>query len=468
MNSESDSEIRRKRKEETDKEWKESPKQKFLDVREEGITEGDFKEEKYRIERFESFINESPEIPDEVGLRDVVTDDIYTYLHEDLIPDESLSDKTIEEHLEDLAYFYQTLRAHNVISDNPVNKPDREEGENGALQYVRSSDEFDTRKNAKRPFIPMERMQTFLSWLDSPKNRAIHLTGLKTAGRSGTVINIDLRCVHIAHPLYYQLIEEHDVDLDERIRDKPDSILLYEGFNKHTEIPNEKRPGPDQGEIRDAPSKRKEKGGSVIPIDSELKTALLEWVLIRPPTLNKDIHPLFTKKMVENDRISYESFNYLWTKDFFDSVRRFGREETLDECPTCGGEVSEKNPKEFAPGRHYDCNDCGERHWRSMMWESGLDTPQKFTFHCHRNFFSDAHRVGKSEITDNVMDETVRKYKVRGDSFPEEDADQQHYNNPENMNWEKDVREPYLEAIYKFDLYENPVPAVGEGWEKND
>ena len=98
------------------------------------------------------------------------------------------------------------------------------------------------------------------------------------------------------------------------------------------------------------------------------------------------------------------------------------------------------------------------------MWAPGLETPQKFVYHCHRNFFSDAHRKGKSQITDNEMDETVRKYKVRGDAYERADADQVHYDNPENLDWEKDVRRPYLDAIYKFNLFDNPVPAVGEGW----
>lgn len=467
MSETNDSKIRQSRKKGIYTEWKENPKMKFFELRREKITEGQFVRESGRINRFELFINQHQNIPDEVGLRDVVDKDVYLYLEESLVPDEDIGDKTLEGHLRDLNYFYKTLVAHNAIDDNPVYKPHRE-GDGGALDSVRSSDEFDTEKGIKRPFVPMGRMKTFLAWIDSPKIQALHLTGLKTACRSGTIINLDLRCVHIAHPLYYQLLDEHDVELDQRIVHKPDSILFYEQFHKETEIPNEDRLGPDQGEVRGAPCKRKEKNGSVIPIDSELKTTLIEWALIRPQTPNEDIHPFFTKTGTNGDRMDYNSFNYLWYKDMEDSIRRFGKRQALDKCPTCGGEVTERNPTEENPGRHYNCNDCGERYWRSIMWDSGLETPQKYTFHCHRNYCSDAHRPDKSELTENVMNETVRKYKVRGDSPPKEDADRLHYSHPENLNWETDVRQPYLNEIYKFNLYDDPIPAVVGDGAKND
>lgn len=464
MRDRNDSEIRRQRKKQKDKQWEENPKQEFFETRKESITQENYQREKYRIERFESFINQHEKIPDEVGIADVVEEDVHRYLSENLAPDENLNDKTVEEHLTDLNYFYKTLRAHNVLDDNPVYKPNRESGDRGALAYVREADEFDTSKNAKRPYVPMERMQAFLDWIDSAKIRSLHLTGLKAAARSGSVVNLDLRCVHIAHPLYYQLLDEHNVKLDQRVKDRPDSLLIYEGFSRGTEIPNENRPGPNQGEIRKGPCKRMEDKGSVIPIDSELKTALLEYALVRPRTTSRNIHPFFTADSVQGRRMDYESFNYLWCKVMPDSIRKWGREEALSECPSCGGPVTEQNPEEINPGRHYDCQKCGERHWRSIMWESGLETPQKYVFHCHRNFFSDAHRRGKSDITDNEMDEIVRKYKIRGDSRESTDADQKHYDNPENLDWEKDVRQPYLDAIYKFNIFDNPVPAVGEGW----
>lgn len=464
MSDSNDSEIRRQRKDQSDKEWKKNPKSKYFDARKGSITEADFQREVYRIERFESFINEHEEIADEVGVRDVVLDDVYKYLHQDLAPDENLSDRTVEEHLDELNYFYKTLRAHNVLDDNPVYRPDREEGDKGALAEVRESDKFNPIKSPKRPYVPIERMREFLMWVDSPRITAMHLLGLKAAARTGSVVNSDLRCVHIDHPLYYQLLEEHDITLDPRVKDKPDSILLYEKFSRGTEIPNENRPGPDQGEVRTGPCKRGETKGSVIPLDSELKTGLLEWTLVRPPSPDKDIHPFFTADTLRGERVDYESFNYLWSMDMGQSVRRFGKEQSLSECPDCGGDVIKRNPKDFSPGRHYDCKVCGERHWRSIMWDSGLETPQKYVFHCHRNYFSDAHRKEKSEITDDVMDEIVRKHKIRGDAFQDMDADRLHYDNPENMDWEKDVRDPYLNSIYKFDIYDTVIKAVGEGW----
>lgn len=459
-----DSDLLQQRKDNTDQKWIKNPKKSYKRARSDCSA---IDTELYRIEQFQSFINQHDKIPDEVGLRDVVKEDIYKYLHEDLDCDPELNDKTIEEYLFDLSYFYKVLVAHNVRDDNPVYQPDREEGDTGALDHVRKSEDYNL-DPPNRPHIPFHRMKAYLEWLTTHRCRAIHMTALKSAARTSAIINLDLRCLNISHPAFETIIDEHDVILDPRIENKPDSLLIYEEFGNGTKIPNKSRPGPDNGEIRDRANKRKEDSGSVIPIDSELKTALMEWLLTRPPSIGREIHPCFVPGSGEPRRINPASFSSLWNSDIQDSARRFGKEESLESCPNCGGEVKKKNPEYVNPGRHYDCQDCGERHWRSIMWSPGLNTPQKFVFHCNRHFFSDGVRKNKSEITDNEMKEVVRKYKIRGDSAENIDADALHYSHPHNLDWEKDVRRPYLDAIYKFGIYDSNqlIPAVGEGWQR--
>jgi len=71
-----------------------------------------------------------------------------------------------------------------------------------------------------------------------------------------------------------------------------------------------------------------------------------------------------------------------------------------------------------------------------------------------------------------VIPKAVRTEAIRGDSNNQGDTEDQIYIEDQYQNFEKDVREPYLhgvegaDGIYKFDLYDDPIPAVGEGWNR--
>jgi len=79
--------------------------------------------------------------------------------------------------------------------------------------------------------------------------------------------------------------------------------------------------------------------------------------------------------------------------------------------------------------------------------------------------------VKNSDLHDGVIPKTVRTDAIRGDSNKQGDTEDQVYIEDQYQDFEKDVREPYLhgaeraDGIYKFGLYDNPIPAVGEGWE---
>ncbi|MCU4719073.1 hypothetical protein [Halapricum hydrolyticum] len=263
--NQADSQTRQERKQEAEKEWKEHPIEMYHGSQD--LTKPHTSREEMILTRFTEFLKNSETVPDVVsGVRDVVEDDIEKFVDYDLDPDPSLGDRTIIDYLNTLSKFYKKLLDKNAIGTNPVDSKlseEREERDWGSPD---------------RPFIPFDHMQRFLGWLDTPFARAFFLTGLKTASRAGETVNVDIRCCHIDHPIFWHFVEKYDITLDPRIRDKPDSMLIYEEFNKGDEIPNENISGSESsGEIRNTGNKRKEEGGSVIPIDSELKTALIEY-----------------------------------------------------------------------------------------------------------------------------------------------------------------------------------------------
>lgn len=451
-----DSPARRERKQETEKAWREHPIREYH--KSQDLTEAHTSTEEIKINRFDEFLTESESVPDVVsGVRDVVDIDIKNFVDDDLDTDPNLGDRTIIDYLDTLSKFYGTLVENNAIGTNPVDS---------VLSEERKERDW---KSPDRPFISFIQMKTFLEWLDTAFARAFHLTGLKTASRSGEAINIDLRCCHIDHPIFWDMIERYDVSLDPRVRDKQDSILIYEEFNAGDEIPNEDTPGlEERGEVRGTGNKRKEENGSVIPIDSELKTALIEYLLVRPETAERQIQPLFTnKKQVEGGacpgRLGSDAMAVrLFRSKNTDSVKVYGEHRALSECPSCGGPVVKWNPVEAEKtGRVFECKDCGSRHRRPVLWDHGLSTEQKFTFHVVRHFFSDAHRIGSSELHDGELIDRVRQYRIRGDR-DSGDADTETYQHKENQDWEKDIREPYLDAVYKFGVYDRVIPAAGE------
>jgi hypothetical protein len=416
------------------------------------------------IRKFEQYLlNElAPQYdgPGEIqGVRDAVEDDIRDFRDNHLKPDDNIGIATINKRLWELKKFYEKLQEKKSIAGNPVEEPFSEFRDNHT-------------REAERPYIPFARMESFLQWLDHPLTRAMWLMALKNGVRKGEEINIDLRCLNIAHPVFDEIIEQHDVQLDPRIRNKPDTFLIYGGFNKGTEVPNEDTPGfSGDGEIRKAGNKRMQEDGSIIPIDSELKTALIEWLLVRHQTHHKEVHPLFV--LGGSDKVRRitptRTERKLWSRDSFpDSIQNFSAEESLNECTDCGGAVIEENLKSGEKtGRRFECMSCGETHWRSIHWDGDLQTEQKVTHHQGRHYFSSAHSPENSGLHDGVIPDSIRKKEIRGDNNKQnEDTEDAVYIEGQYQDFESDVREPYLNGIYKFGLYDTVIPAVGEGWEQ--
>ena len=456
--------TREHRLEQADRAWRKNPIDTYRETRSGDITEAGLNRKMRVIQAFERYLLDevAPEHdgPHEIqGVRDAVTNDVERFRDECLKSDLELNTNTIDSRLGYLREFYQKLEEKNAIAGNPVREPLAEFRQNNS-------------RDPERPYIPFARMQYFLQWLDHPFTRAAWLLPLKSGIRKGEQINTDLRCLNIAHPIFDEVIKQHDVKLDPRIRDKPDTILIYGGFTKETEMPNEDTPGFNgDGEIRNAGNKRKQRDGSIIPIDSELKTALIEWLLVRPPTYDLNVHPLFTLGGSERVvRIVRDTMRRrMWSRSTSpDSIQNFSAEESLDECPDCGGAVIEENLESGEKtGRRFHCTNCDETHWRSIHWKKGLITEQKVTHHQCRHYFSSAHSPENSGLHDGVIPDAIRKKQIRGDDNKQnEDTEDAVYVEGQYKNFETDVREPYLNGIYKFDLYDTVIPAVGEGWEQ--
>ncbi len=456
--------TRKERRDEAVKKWRLQPIESFLQMKtEEGRIDKDLRTMERAIRRFEDFLISEVDTNTEtqvLGVRDAIDKDIEKFRDDVLKPDSELSNRTIAARLGYLSQFYSKLDNNYAIAGNPATEPLADFRENHGLE-------------TDRPHIPFHRMQAFIRWLTYPFSRAFWLAGLKHGTRSSEVINYDLRCLHVDHPIFWRIIDKHDVTLDPRIRDKPDTILVYEGFNEGEEIPNEDTPGPEtEGEIRDKANgnKRSEKGGSVLPLDSEFKTSLIDYLFVRPPTYGRTIHPLFAingyAKVAR--RPSYDTVvARLWQRDsYVDSIQYFSEQEAMEDCPSCGKTLIEENPSNGdKKGRRFRCRHCTNRFWRSIHWDNGLDTEQKVTFHEARHYFTNGHDPGASDLHDGAIPDKIRKKRIRGDSDKDGDTEDGTYKDKNYEDYDEDIRQPYLDGIYKFNIYDDPVLAVGEGWD---
>ena len=408
-----------------------------------------------------------------LGVRDAVRDDVRGWRDVVLIDHRDLRDSTIETRLNQLVGFYNKLEEEGAIAGNPAEKPTEE---------FRGDHDIES----ERPYIPLNRATAFLNWLDTPFARAQWLLAFKLGIRAGEVMNLDLRCINIDHPIYKQVLNEHEVRLHPKVRNHPDTLFVYESFSAGEIVPDSDD-FAGKGEKRTDANKRVQDGGSLLPIESELKTALIEYVLRRLPTAFKDIdvHPLFTVGGASRvDRIGYKTTRCrLWAEDsYIDSIQRYQRQVAVEECEQCGGDVVEENLSEDStdkPGRRFTCRDCKETHWRPIFWAGkddwdgnrNPDTSQKMTQHQGRSYFTNAHSSEFSKLHPGEIPKEIRTGGIRGDSLKGGDTEDTDYKEDKYSEFDVDIREPYLNGkhgvgIYKFGIYDDPIPAVGEGWDE--
>lgn len=304
-------------------------------------------------------------------------------------------DTTRHGYLQILVDFYSWLVDDGIVSKNPAKT---------ALGKL-SDDDFDLTPPG-RPQIEMFEMEEFLQWLPNPLVRALLLFTLKTGGRLGQIVNVDLCDVHLDHPLYDALCDKYGVELVREIQEKPDSVYFMPGFNADTEI---------RGEVRGEGSKTQRNNGCIVPIDDELKTALLEYLLIRRPAHNHEPHssPLFVKPSLHGD------------------LDRLTQDAVY-------GLVTKKNHKTGVLKKY-------------GWYEQGAPTEENVTYHYFRHYFTHNLKHNKGVYRD-YMSQEVRKY-IRGDVPDGNTSEETVYDHDEWNVWEEYIQKPYLDAIYTFDVY---------------
>ncbi|WP_283402516.1 tyrosine-type recombinase/integrase [Halorubrum sp. DM2] len=308
-----------------------------------------------------------------------------------------LIDRTRHEYLRELVGFYNWLvEDEGVLTQNPAKK---------ALNDLPES-EFDLSPPG-RPRIEMPEMRAFVQWLSTPIHRAIILFLLKTGARIGEMVNLDLCCLNLSHPIYQSLLERRGISLDSAIRSSPDTVFLQGGYQSNTEI---------RGEARTVGNKRQRPSGTLVPIDDELKTALLEYLLTRRCAYShpQQARPVFLNRQGsgDNDRLTRQSVYGILTKNG----------------------ASEGVLKQYG--------------W----WSRGLPTEEKVTPHYFRHYFTHNHRHNQG-VHDQYMPEGVIAY-IRGDAPEGDSVREQTYRHDDWNVWERYIKRPYLEGIYEFNLYD--------------
>lgn len=137
---------------------------------------------------------------------------------------------------------------------------------------------WDSSSNPSRQEIPLDEIRTELNKISHPLLLAVLMVFLKTGIRNGELCNLDLRDVHIDHPIADKLMPEPR----DEISNHPDTIFVPATIEKGEEY---------NGEVRFDSNKRKR--ATKIPIDDELKRVLIWWLLIRPPSTEAE--PLFVR-----------------------------------------------------------------------------------------------------------------------------------------------------------------------------
>jgi integrase len=267
--------------------------------------------------------------------------------------------------------FLKELLERDVIESNPV-------------AYVCDETDFDHDDRNKIDRTVIE-IGEFLRAIPNLQQRGMGVTFAKTGIRIGENYNIDLPFLHLDHEIYYNILDQHDVTLVDEVADHPDTLY----------IPSEPTIGDTfRGEKRLIGNKRKR--GTKIPVDGEMKKALLDWLAVRPETSYP--HPLWVDARGKPTRIGKANPN---TK-----LTNYWAEET--------GLVDDGDTGAFTP------------HW-------------------FRHFFTTNMKPGRGHHDDSIAPSLV-KY-IRGDV---EDDIMEVYTH----EWGDQVREQYLNAIYQFGIYD--------------
>ncbi|RQG97599.1 tyrosine-type recombinase/integrase [Natrarchaeobius oligotrophus] len=265
---------------------------------------------------------------------------------------------TIATYASYLNRFYDYMNRIGTFDENPM-----------ALVMEELSESIDS--NPTRRDVSIAEMRSFVDSIGHPLERGLVVTLLKTGMRVGELCNLDLRDLRVAGD-GLDLEWTPRVELDRR----PSSLFVSAEPARGTRV---------NGEERTASNKRKR--NTVVPVDEELRTALSEWLAIRPDPISP-ADPLF-----------------------LDTGQDWGRR--------------------LAPS---DVRYVVEKHARERGWyRTGGGTTENVTPHYFRHFFT-------THLRDRTGDRGIVQY-LRGDVASDVIDTYTH-------DWGDRVRETYLEHIY--------------------
>ncbi|MFC3476200.1 tyrosine-type recombinase/integrase [Halobacterium litoreum] len=303
---------------------------------------------------FEAFLTEFDAAPADADRRDCLA-----WVHE-LRGDHAES--TVATYASYLNRFYGYMTQVGAFDGNPM-----------ALVMQEMDEAIDT--DPARREVSVERMREFVAGVTHPLERAVVVTLLKTGLRVGELCNLDVRDLALDAPA---VESAYDVGTRAQLDGKPDTLFVD---------PDVSRGAVTNGEERTASNKRKR--ATLVPIDGELKRALVAWLAIRPDAPSP-AEPLFVS--------TRDAWGKRLTPEMVRSVVR--------------------------------------RHAEDAGWyREGGDAAENVTPHYFRHFFT-------THLRDRTGDRGVVKY-LRGDVADDIIDTYTH-------NWGDRVREVYSEHIYSL------------------
>ena len=256
--------------------------------------------------------------------------------------------------------FYGYMMEVGVLESNPM-----------TLVVEQIEESIDT--DPARREISITEMREFVQEIRHPLDRAVVVTLLKTGLRVGELCNLDVRDVNI---------EPEELDDESEVRPQ-----LTGQANTLYVSPEPSRGERTNGEERTASNKRKRQ--TVVPVDEELRSVLVEWLAVRPDPVS-EADPLFVS--------TGDSWGHRLTTDMAHTV------------------VTEH---------------ASDRGW----YRTGGGAAENVTPHYFRHFFT-------THLRSETGDRGIVKY-MRGDVAEDVIDTYTH-------NWGGSVRETYEESIYSL------------------
>ncbi len=269
------------------------------------------------------------------------------------------AESTIASYAAYLHRFYAYMNEVGVFEQNPM-----------TLVMEELDEQIATDPN--RRDISVVAMSEFVQSIGHPLAKAVIVLLLKTGVRAGEACNLDLRDINIENaPVRTGPVRP-------QLTGRPDTLFVSDEPTRGEAV---------NGETRQMSNKRKRE--TVIPIDNELRTVLIEWLAIRPDP-SSTAEPLFMS-----------------------TERNWGDRLT-------GNDV-----------HHLVTSRARERGW----YESGAGAGENVTPHYFRHFFT-------TYLRDRTGDRGIVKY-LRGDVATDVIDTYTH-------NWGDRVREVYEANIYSL------------------